>query len=192
MSDFQYLQRILDDLIIEEEITAQDGHKLGPVEIHEYLSQVMYGRRSKLNPLWNSLLVGGVRDGKRYVLEMCMEADTSNECSCASFHRFLAYVDLLGTTYTASTLATGYGAYIAQPLLRKAVEGKEDVLTEQEARKIIEDCMRVLFYRDARSLNKVRSEQPSSLKLLKRVWLDCSTKSPLSVPMERRLPSLSS
>lgn len=132
MSDFQYLQRILDDLIIEEEITAQDGHKLGPAEIHEYLSQVMYGRRSKLNPLWNSLLVGGVRDGKR----------------------FLAYVDLLGTTYTASTLATGYGAYIAQPLLRKAVEGKEDVMTEQEARKIIEDCMRVLFYRDARSLNK--------------------------------------
>ena len=69
--------------------------------------------------------------------------------------RFLAYVDLLGTTYTASTLATGYGAYLAQPLLRTAVEGREDTLTEEEARKIIEDCMRVLFYRDARSLDKV-------------------------------------
>ncbi|KAF9077134.1 hypothetical protein BDP27DRAFT_1357282 [Rhodocollybia butyracea] len=29
----------------------------------------------------------------------------------------LLYVDLLGTTYSASTLATGYGSYIAQPLL---------------------------------------------------------------------------
>ncbi|KAF8889003.1 nucleophile aminohydrolase [Infundibulicybe gibba] len=84
-----------------------------PSSIHEYLSQVMYGRRSKLNPLWNSLLVGGFKDGKR----------------------FLAYVDLLGTTYTASTLATGYGSYIAQPLLRKA-------------------SMRVLYYRDARSIDK--------------------------------------
>lgn len=69
--------------------------------------------------------------------------------------RFLSYVDLLGTTYSASTLATGYGSYIAQPLLRKAVEGNEDVLTEDEAIKIIEQSMKVLYYRDARSLNKV-------------------------------------
>ncbi|EIW77841.1 proteasome endopeptidase complex beta subunit [Coniophora puteana RWD-64-598 SS2] len=131
MSDFQYIQKLLDDLITDE-FTAQDGHELGPVEIHEYMSQVMYARRSKMNPLWNSLLIGGFKDGKR----------------------FLSYVDLLGTTYTASTLATGYGAYIAQPLLRKAVEGKEDTLTEEEARKILEDSMRVLFYRDARSINK--------------------------------------
>jgi 20S proteasome subunit beta 7 len=53
-------------------------------------------------------------------------------------------------TYSASTLATGYGAYIAQPLLRKAVEGREDTLTENEARTILEDALRVLFYRDAR------------------------------------------
>lgn len=71
--------------------------------------------------------------------------------------RFLAYVDLLGVTYTSSTIATGYGAYIAQPLLRKAVEGREDKLTEEQAREIIEQSLRVLFYRDARSLNKVSS-----------------------------------
>jgi 20S proteasome subunit beta 7 len=28
-------------------------------------------------------------------------------------------------------------------------------LTEEEAIKIIDDCMRVLFYRDARAMNKV-------------------------------------
>ncbi|KAJ3321244.1 Proteasome subunit beta type-7 [Boothiomyces sp. JEL0866] len=69
---------------------------------------------------------------------------------------FLGYVDYQGTTYHSSTIATGYGSYIAQPLLRKAVEGKEDTLTEQEAIKILDDCMRVLFYRDARSLNKIQ------------------------------------
>jgi 20S proteasome subunit beta 7 len=131
MSDFQYIQTLLNELIIDE-FTAQDGHTLGPAEIHEYLAQVMYARRSKMNPLWNSLLVGGVKDGKK----------------------FLAYVDLLGTTYSASTLATGYGAHIAQPLLREAVEGREDTLTEEEAFAIIENSMRVLYYRDARSLDK--------------------------------------
>lgn len=35
------------------------------------------------------------------------------------------------------------------------MEGREDTLTEEEARKILENSMRVLFYRDARSLNKV-------------------------------------
>jgi 20S proteasome subunit beta 7 len=64
-------------------------------------------------------------------------------------------VDYQGTTYESPTIATGYGAYIAQPLLRKAVEGNEDTLTEEQAIKILDESMRVLFYRDARSLNNV-------------------------------------
>ena len=70
--------------------------------------------------------------------------------------RFLGYVDYQGTTYQSSTIATGYGAYIAQPLLRNAVEGKEDSLTQSQAAKILDDSMRVLFYRDARSINKIQ------------------------------------
>jgi len=130
MSDFQYLQSLLDDLIVDE-YTQADGHTLGPSEIFEGLSRIMYGRRSKFNPLWNSLIVGGFKEGKS----------------------FLAYVDLLGTTYQAPTIATGYGAYIAIPLLRQAVEGGPEP-TEEEARAILTECMKVLFYRDARSLNK--------------------------------------
>lgn len=79
--------------------------------------------------------------------------------------RFLAYVDLLGTTYSASTIATGYGSYIAQPLLRKAVEGREDTLTEREAQAILEESLLVLFYRDARSLDKASPTNLSSLPL---------------------------
>lgn len=136
-----------------DEFTAADGHKLGPNEVYEYLSQVMYARRSKFNPLWNSLLVGGYKDGTRY-------ATLANYLGVLAHilsRSFLSYVDLLGTTYSASTLATGYGAYIALPLLRKAVEGRENSLTEDEARKIMEESLKVLFYRDARSLNKASS-----------------------------------
>ena len=71
------------------------------------------------------------------------------------YSSFLGFVDLQGTCYESSTIASGYGAYIAQPLLRKAVEGKEDSLTEQEATALLNDCLRVLYYRDARSLNRV-------------------------------------
>ncbi|GJJ14284.1 hypothetical protein Clacol_008548 [Clathrus columnatus] len=131
MSDFQHIQGILDDLIVEE-FNEADGNALGPSEIFEVMSQVMYARRSKFNPLWNSLLIGGFKDGKS----------------------FLAYVDLLGTTYQSPSIATGYGAYIAIPLLRKVVDGREKDVTEEQARHILEECMKVLYYRDARSLNK--------------------------------------
>jgi len=133
MSDFQAIQQMLEKLVIEE-YSLDDDHKLSPAHIYEYLSVVMYNRRSKMDPLWNMLLVGGFRDGER----------------------FLGYVDLRGTTYQSSTIATGYGAHLAQPLLRKQVEGKEDTLTEEEARKILEDSMRILYYRDCRALNKIQ------------------------------------
>jgi 20S proteasome alpha/beta subunit len=64
-------------------------------------------------------------------------------------------VDLLGTTYQSPTIATGFGAYIAQPLLRNAVDESAELLTEDEAVAVIQKCMKALFYRDARSLNKV-------------------------------------
>lgn len=93
----------------------------------------MYNRRSKFNPLWNSLVVGGIHKGDK----------------------FLGYVDLRGTTYQSTTIATGFGAHLAQPILRRRVEGREDELTEEEAVEIMNECLRVLFYRDARSMNKV-------------------------------------
>ncbi len=77
---------------------------------------------------------------------------------------FLGYVDLLGTTYSSPTLATGFGASMAQPLLREAYEAKAgldgngELLTAEEAEKLLDDCMKVLFYRDARSLNKVSGQ----------------------------------
>lgn len=75
---------------------------------------------------------------------------------------------MLGTTYSAPTLATGFGAHIAQPLLREAyekkagIDGKGPLLTAEEAEELLNECMKVLFYRDARSLNKV---SPAWLKL---------------------------
>ncbi len=62
---------------------------------------------------------------------------------------------MLGTTFEASTVASGYGAYLAQPILREAVEGREGAIEEAEAQRLLEKCMTVLWYRDARSTDKV-------------------------------------
>ena len=53
-------------------------------------------------------------------------------------------------------MATGFGAHLAIPLLRRAVPNEEAVanITRERAIEIVEECMKVLFYRDARSMNK--------------------------------------
>ena len=44
-----------------------DGNSLGPKEIHSYLTRVMYNRRNKFDPLWNTLVLGGVKKGQKFL-----------------------------------------------------------------------------------------------------------------------------
>lgn len=56
-------EKQLENLIIAEDY-QEDGHALRAKHIYSYLSRVMYYRRSKMDPLWNVLLVAGWDDGK--------------------------------------------------------------------------------------------------------------------------------
>ncbi|KAL8767453.1 MAG: hypothetical protein Q9209_006039 [Squamulea sp. 1 TL-2023] len=134
VSDMQYLDRLLLSLDIEENYGSL-GHDLNARNLHTYLAKVMYKRRSDINPLWNQLLVAGLDDEDQ---------------------PFLSSVDLLGTTFSSPTLATGYGAHLAQPLLRNIVDDEAHVkdVTREQALNAIRECMKVLFYRDARSLDR--------------------------------------
>jgi len=137
VSDMQHLDRTLDALGVRENYSFPDAHgnEMNAKNLHTYLSKVMYRRRSEFNPLWNAILVAGL-DGEE--------------------SPFLAYVDLLGTTYSSPTLATGFGAHLAQPILRRLVPDEDAAknLDRETAVQAIKQCMKVLFYRDARSLDK--------------------------------------
>ena len=60
---------------------------VSPPQVYAYLSRVMYNRRNKMNPLWNSLVIGGV------------EPDTGKP--------FLGMVSMQGTHYVDSHVTTG-------------------------------------------------------------------------------------
>jgi len=131
-SDFQFVMQLLDELIVQDKL-HDDGSILTPKEIHSYLTRVMYNRRNNFNPFYNQFVLAGFnpKDQKS----------------------FLGMVDLVGTSYEDDTIATGIAGYIARPLLRRAWRPE---LNREEAKKLLEDCMRVLFYRDARSINKIQ------------------------------------
>lgn len=77
-------------------------------------------------------------------------------------------VDLIGTMFEDDVIATAFGTHLCLPLLRKA--GSD--LSKEEATKVMEDCLRVLFYRNTKSSTRVRSEPPLSPC---RSHLPCST-----------------
>ncbi len=102
----------------------------------------MYNRRNKFSPLLNTLLVAGHgTDGSA----------------------FLGTVDSIGTAYTGDFAATGMGAHLAIPVMRARYRPD---LTEGQARGILEDCARLLVYRDTRMGNRVqlaRVQDPAAL-----------------------------
>lgn len=132
MSDFQELTKILKEKYESDVIENDGANFLKPRDYFNYLGRINYQRRMKMNPLWNGNIIGGVRK------------DTGEV--------FLGMVDLYGLKVEGNFLLTGLAAHYCQVLMQNA--WKPD-LTEQEARKVIEDCMRVLFYRDKKASDEI-------------------------------------
>lgn len=129
ISDFQHIIKLLDELTTDD-FLEDDGIKMGPKEVYNYLCRVMYNRRNKFDPLWNSLVVGGV------------EADGSS---------FMGSVGMIGTHYTDSHVTTGFASMLARPLFR---ERHSDDMSEEDAVTLLHDALRVCYYRDKQSMNK--------------------------------------
>lgn len=133
MSDFQSIQELLENMH-QSDVNEDDGYERTPTEFFNYLRAVMYQRRNKGNPLWNQLLVAG-----------CSKGETGKP--------FLGYVDLIGTAYEENFIATGFGAYLAIPIIR---ERWSEEMDEGECRALMEDCLRVMFYRDCRASSRIQ------------------------------------
>lgn len=135
VSDMQYIDRVLQSLDIQENYSSYGEDTLNAKNVHTYLSKMLYKRRSDFNPLWNHILVGGLDEAGK---------------------PFLSSADLLGTTYSAPSLATGFGAHLAVPILRRLFPDDMPIeeITKEKAVDALKQCMKVLFYRDARSTDK--------------------------------------
>jgi len=140
-SDFQEIVHQVKSLALEETTRSMESmyhqRSLSSRSLWNYLRAVMYQRRSKMNPFWNDIVVAGYDSDKP----------------------FLGLVDKLGTTLQENLVATGFGSYLAIPLLRE--KWRPD-LSEGEARALLEDCMKVLFYRDCRASSRIQLAKVTS------------------------------
>lgn len=131
-SDFQYLTDKLDEMEVND-FNMNDGCELTSPEVYHYLQTMLYHRRNKFDPLWNTMVVAGIAP------------DTNKP--------FLGQVSMIGLGFQDEYIATGFGHHLGMPLLRKY--WKQD-MSKQEAMDLLQKCMRVCFYRDCRTLNKIQ------------------------------------
>ena len=119
----------------EADEIAEDGYEfLEPSDYCTYLARLHYYRRNKMDPFLNSHVVGGLsKKGEP----------------------FLGSVDVHGNTIQNNDYyLTGIATYFCGVLLANA--GKPETLTEADARKVIEECFKVLHCRDKTASNKIQ------------------------------------
>ena len=58
IADFQYLHKIIE---------SKQNEEWKPEDMYCWLTKVVYDRRSKFDPLWNTIIVGGFQDGKPFL-----------------------------------------------------------------------------------------------------------------------------
>jgi len=132
MSDFQCIVEYFKEKDLADSI-QEDGYKFHTAKDYAtYLSEWTYVRRRKIDPLFNVSIVGGV-DNKGM--------------------KYLGYIDQYGTLLEGDFLVAGLAHYFCKVLLQSF--SKPD-MTEERAREVLEMCMRVLVYRDARASERIQ------------------------------------
>lgn len=146
-ADFQELTRLLEEMTNQSYLN-DDNISYTPRDYGNYIAQLQYHFRNKMNPLYLSNVVGGMQNGKPY----------------------LALIDLYGTYIEKKTAATGFGTYLCDPIFD---EKWNENCSEEQAKEAILTCFEALFYRDARAhesiqltvidKNGVRIEEPRNV-----------------------------
>lgn len=131
-SDFQKMRDMFDDEVRSNAV-RNDGITLRTKALHAMLTRVMYNRRNKFNPFYNSVVVGGFEDDDKTP--------------------YLGYVDSIGTAFSDNYITTGFGSHLALPLLRSHWKPN---MSKGDALRLLKECLRVLYYRDCRTMNRIR------------------------------------
>jgi len=130
LADAQFITKIISSMVLDDQI-ASDGTSMSPKAMLNWLTRVYYNRRTKIDPLWNQVVVAGFDKQSGQPLLGC--------------------VNLLGYSWQDPVVATGMGAHFALPYIRQRIDAKKAPLTLDEAHEVIKMSMNTLYARDARS-----------------------------------------
>ena len=62
-SDLQFLHEKIKEKV-NQDVCLNDGYVYKPKALFSWTTRVLYNRRSKFDPLWNKLVIGGMEDNQ--------------------------------------------------------------------------------------------------------------------------------
>jgi len=131
-ADFHWLQNVIERQV--EELAAY-GVEQNPKALHAYLTSLLYYRRGRFDPIWNTLVVAGVQKEKG--------VDTP----------FIGIVTQRGVAYPSRHVATGFGAMLLNQLIETEYKKKAEKLTKDEAVEIMKKALEISVYHDCTASN---------------------------------------
>ncbi|CAG9485078.1 proteasome subunit beta type-4, putative [Plasmodium vivax] len=159
LADAQYLHETLTRVNVNNVMDKKSKYDLHNSKYyHAYVGRLFYNRKNKIDPLFNTIIVAGLNsqeydDNDKDVLLYTGKHTTDEYKEINKEDLYIGFVDMHGTQFAGDYMTTGYARYFALTLLR---ERYKDYMTEEEAKTLLNECLRVLFYRDATASNKIQ------------------------------------
>lgn len=149
LSDIQFLKKF-----IRDELESDDARKMDPQGIHKMVQRILYARRSQGKPMMVSVIVCGVNPKENGVFEATDEIG-----------RMVGVVNSKGNFWFDSSAALSLSSNFVLPILR---ERDLDELSKDEAIALMEECFKILCYKDCRSTNRIQIAvaEPGKVEIL--------------------------
>jgi len=159
-ADFQWLQNYIE--CEQEKFRYRIGDQMSnltPKMLHSLLTSYFYYRRTKFDPLWNTLIVAGLKP---------VELQTNE------YKPFIGVVQKHGTAYETAFVATGLASFTLNQVLETEAGPKVDEISRDKALKILCKAMEISMLSDRSSkpefhVSYIDDECSSFLKLEKRI-----------------------
>jgi len=137
MSDISFLKKL-----IREELEADNMRKMDPQGIHKMVQRILYAKRSQGRPLSVSVIISGINRKQNKIFDVTDENG-----------RMIGVANSKGNFWFDESVALSFASNFALPLIR---DKKLDEMSREEAVSFMEECLRVMCYRDTRSTNRIQ------------------------------------
>ncbi|VDN03685.1 unnamed protein product [Thelazia callipaeda] len=128
-ADFQWLQNV-----IERQTCVLKSHDptadLSPKMLHGYLTSLLYHRRTRMNPLWNTLVVVGMQK--------------MND----QLEPFIGVITSRGVAYRTKSVATGMGAMLLNQVIETEQSKTNGKLSKDQAVEVLRKSLELSIYHD--------------------------------------------
>lgn len=136
VSDIQNLISLL-----SLELEKDSNYPVSPQGIHKMIQRILYMKRSEANPIWVSAIVCGIN-----------KKENKEFNSTDDLGRIIGAVNSKGSFWFDDCVALSFSSNVVLPILRS-----KDLtnMSKEEAIQLMEECFRILCYKDCRATNRI-------------------------------------